>query len=194
MKRKFLLLSLIIIVCSIAQSKAQSWAIKTNLVSDVTASINLGVETALAQRWTLDISGAYNPFTFKDNMKWKHWIIQPEFRHWLCRKYSGHFFGLHMFTGEYNIGNVDLLPDILGQKFSKFADNRYEGFVVGAGIGYGYAWALGKHWNIEAEAGLGTGYTWYDKFACRSCGDKLDSSETFFWGITKVELGIVYLF
>ena len=194
MKRKILLLSLIIILCFSVKLRAQDWAIKTNLFCDATASMNLGVEVALATKWTLDISGNYNPFTFKDNMKWKHWLVQPELRYWFCRRFSGHFLGLHLYTGEYNFGNIDFLPDILGQKFTKFDNNRYEGFLVGAGVGYGYAWPLGKHWNFEAEIGIGGGYTWYDKFSCHKCGDKIGTSETLFLGITKIELGIVYLF
>ena len=194
MRRKILLLFSVVTLCCSLQVSAQNWAIKTNLVSDATASMNLGVEVALAQKWTLDLSGTYNPFTFSDNMKWKHWLVQPEFRYWLCRKFSGHFFALHLQTGVYNFGGIDFVPDFLGQNFSNLANRRFEGYFVGAGLGYGYAWALGKHWNLEAEIGIGGGYTWYDKFICRNCGRKLGSDERFYWGITKVELGIAYIF
>lgn len=38
----------------------QKAAIKTNILYDATATVNLGVEIGLAPRWTLDISGNYN--------------------------------------------------------------------------------------------------------------------------------------
>lgn len=42
------------------------FGVKTNLLYDATATINLGVETKLNQQWTLDLSVNYNPWTFKD--------------------------------------------------------------------------------------------------------------------------------
>ena len=35
-----------------------------------------GVEFGLRHRWTLDISGNYNPWTFSGNRKMKHWLVQ----------------------------------------------------------------------------------------------------------------------
>ena len=106
---------LMLALFSFVSVSAQNWAIKTNLVGDATASINLGAEIGLAERWTLDLSGSYNPFTInKDtNMKWKHWFAQPEARYWFCHKFGGHFLAMHIFVGQYNVGNIDFLPDIL---------------------------------------------------------------------------------
>ena len=63
---------------------AQNVAVKTNLLYDATATLNLGAEIGLAPRWTLDLSANYNPFSFSDNRKWKHWMAQPEARKWFC--------------------------------------------------------------------------------------------------------------
>ena len=41
---------------------------------------------------------------------------------------------------------------------------------------YGYAWVLGRHWNLEAEIGLGYSYTRYSQFKCAGCGKKLKSN------------------
>ena len=62
---------------------AQKVGIKTNLLYDATTTMNLGIEFGLAPKWTLDISGNYNPWTFSENRKMKHWLIQPEARYWL---------------------------------------------------------------------------------------------------------------
>ena len=39
-------------------------AVKSNLLYDATTTMNLGIEFGLAPKWTLDISGNYNPWTF----------------------------------------------------------------------------------------------------------------------------------
>ena len=131
---------LLLSVFTLASASAQDWAIKTNLGYDATASINLGFEVAVADKWTLDFSGNYNPFTMnKDtNMKWKHWFAQPEARYWFCHRFGGHFLAMHLWGGQYNVGNVDFIPKMLGTNFPNLADYRYEGFFTGAGIGYGY--------------------------------------------------------
>lgn len=184
-------------VCALGfakESKAQDWAVKTNLLYDATTSINLGVEAALAEKWTLDLSGNWNPFQFSDNMKWKHWFVQPEVRYWTCRKFGGHFFAAHLWGGQYNVGNISGLPDFLGTNLSQLADNRFEGWFGGAGIGYGYAWMLGKHWNLEAEIGIGYAYAAFDRFDCPKCGERLGSGNHHYIGPTKAAINLVYLF
>jgi hypothetical protein len=95
---------------------------------------------------------------------------------------------------EYNIGNIDFKPNIIGLNVPNLADYRYQGYFAGAGIGYGYAWMLGKHWNLEVEAAIGGAYTWYDKYYCPKCGSKIGSEEFIYWGVTKLAVNIVYVF
>ena len=82
---------------------AQRVGIKTNLLYDATTTINLGVEVGLSQKLTLDLSGNLNLWTWKDNMKWKHWMAQPELRFWTCERFAGHFFGVHALAGQFNV-------------------------------------------------------------------------------------------
>ena len=154
MKLKFYLFLLFGLFLTLG-AKGQDFAIKTNLLYDATTTINLGVEAALSEKWTLDLSGNWNPWQFKENKKWKHWMAQPEIRYWTCHKFGGHFLALHLLGGQYNMGNIKNLPDFLGSNLSNLEKHRDEGWGAGAGIGYGYAWMLGKHWNLEAELGLG---------------------------------------
>ncbi len=173
---------------------AQKAALKSNLLYDAT-TINLGLEFALSPKWTLDLSGNYNGWTFSDNRKWKHWMVQPEARYWFCNKMQGHFIGLHAMGGQYNMGNIDLDFNFLGTNFSKLKDYRYEGWAVGAGLAYGYAWTFSKHWNLEAEIGLGWAYTRYDKFECKNCGEKVESDKSHHYvGPTKAAVNLVYVF
>lgn len=193
MKKLLLILSFIALF-SAKESSAQEWALKSNLLYDATTTINLGFETALAEKWTFDLSGNWNPFQFEDNMKWKHWLIQPEFRYWTCRKFGGHFFAAHLLGGQYNFGNIDGLPNFFGSDLSQLADHRYEGWYAGAGVGYGYAWMLGKHWNLEAEIGVGAAYTNFEKYECPKCGKLVGTDDHIYYGLTKLAINLVYLF
>lgn len=83
---------LIICVCQLSTLSSQTVAVKTNLLYDATTTINLEGEVKLAARWTLGLSGNYNPWTFSEDKKMKHWLIQPEARYWLCESFAGHFF------------------------------------------------------------------------------------------------------
>ena len=70
--------------------------------------------------------------------------------------------------------------------------NRYEGWFVGAGVGYGYSWVLGKRWNLEAEIGAGYAYSPYDSYECLECRRSLDSGTRHYWGITKAAISLIY--
>lgn len=179
----------------ISPAMAQKVAVKTNLLYDATSTINLGTEFGLSPKWTLDVSANYNPWTYSNNKKWKHWLVQPEARYWFCNKMMGHFIGFHAIAGSYNIGNVNADFKFLGTDFSKLKDYRYEGWFVGAGVAYGYSWVLSKHWNLEAGLGVGYTYSKSDKFECASCGEKLEDDKPHHYvGPTKAALNLVYVF
>ena len=175
--------------------KAQELAVKTNLLSSVSATVNVGLEMGLFDKWTLDMSGSFNGWSTSGVKKWKHWMVQPEVRHWLCDKYSGHFWGFHLHGGQYNMGGLNNSIQFLDTDFSQLAHYRYQGWFAGAGVAYGYAWILGRHWNLEAEIGLGYSYTRYDKFECAGCGEKVEEDRTHhYMGPTKAALNLIYVF
>ena len=190
-----ILIALLAASSFICPAIAQNVALKTNLLYDATSTINLGFEFGLSPKWTLDVSGNYNPWTFSKNKKWQHWLVQPEARYWFCNKMMGSFIGFHALGGSHNIGNVDLDFKFLGTDFSKMKDYRYEGWFVGAGIAYGYTWALSKHWNFEAELGVGYVYSKADKYECPQCGERLEKDKAHHYvGPTKAALNLVYVF
>ena len=87
---------------------SQKIAVKTNLLYDATATINVGVEVALAPKWTLDVSGNYNAWDFCNDRKWKHFLVQPEARYWLCETFSGQVVSAQLESAHVNAGNVAL--------------------------------------------------------------------------------------
>lgn len=171
---------------------AQEIGIKTNLAYWASASPNLGLEIGLGKQTTLDISAGFNPFKFSDGKQWKHWLVQPELRWWTCERFDGHFLGVHLIGGGFNIGNVSSFPFSI---WDGLDDSRYKGHALGGGVAYGYAWMLGKHWNLEAEVGVGYAHAWYDQYpGYKRNGATLTDGNKNYWGITKLAISFVYLF
>lgn len=193
----FKFLSVLLLVFSFnTEGKCQKIAVKTNLLYDFPAlTANAGAEFGLASRWTLDVSANYNGWTLSHDRRWKHWLVQPEARYWFCDRFAGHFLGAHLLGGQFNIGGVKNNIHFLGSDFSQVGDRRYQGWMIGAGVAYGYAWILGKHWNVEGEIGVGWIYTRYDSYPCANCGKKLAKNKVHnYVGPTKAAVNLVYIF
>lgn len=178
-----------------AKADAQKYGVKTNLLYDATANASLGFETAVGKKWTAELAASTNLWKFSEGKQWRNYFIQPELRYWFCTRFNGHFVGVHVHGGQFNIGNTDMNFKFLGTDFSKLRDNRAQGWFAGAGVSYGYDWILSKHWNLEAEIGIGYSYTRYDLYPCAVCGTKLaDNRSHNYYGITRAAISIMYLF
>ena len=187
-------LTLFLTLCNPLDAGAQDVAVKSNLLYDAVLSPTVGVEAGLAPQWTLDISGTLNAWDINGH-RWKTWFVQPEARYWFCQRFSGHFVGIHAIGGQYNWGNLKNGMKFLGTDFSKLSDRRYQGWMAGTGVSYGYSWILSRHWNLEAEIGLGWIYTRSDECNCANCGKKLRSNIPHnYVGPTKAALNIIYAF
>ncbi len=174
---------------------AQKVAVKTNLLSDAFFNPNLGLEFGLSPKWTLDVTGEFNAWTLSHQRNWKHWAVQPEARYWFCDRFAGSFLGIHAHGGQYNLGGFDGKYHLLGTDARKLKNYRYQGWFAGAGVAYGYAWILDRHWNLEAELGIGYSYTRYDRFRCAGCGKKVETDQTHhYFGPTKAAVNLVYVF
>ena len=167
------------------------FALKTNILHDLTTSLNLGVEVRLGRKITLDVPFTLNPWMYnkEDNMKFKFFLVQPELRYWTCEAFNGHFFGLHGHYAYYNVGHLPTPP------FSETMNlYRFEGQLAGAGISYGYHWLISPRWSFEAEIGAGYARLWYDKYPCQTCAKLLTSEKKNYWGLTRAGLSFLFLF
>lgn len=197
-----LLLILILAPLLHLHSSGQEVAVKTNIAYDAMTTPNLGVELGLKGRATFNLVYGLNPWTFGtgDNgvRKAKHWVLQPEYRWWMCTKFNGSFVGVHALGGQFNASNVNIpVPGMFfgGENLQKgVKDFRYEAAFAGAGVTYGYQWILNRHWNIEAEIGAGYIHAWYKKFDCDECARRVGSGGTNYLGLTKLGLSILYIF
>ena len=143
MKKLFALITFLIAALSASAQKA---AVKTNILYDVTTTLNIGVEFKVAPKWSIDLSGNYNPFDLGKDRKMKHWLVQPEARYWLCEAFNGHFLAIHALGGGFNVADMDL------KIFPSFKNYRYQGNMYGAGLGYGYqsCWETAGIWDWKS--------------------------------------------
>lgn len=167
---------------------AQKAALKTNLIYWGTTSPNIEAEFGLGKQTTLEIGGGFNLFEYSENKKFKHWLVQPEFRYWFCERFNGHFLGIHAHGAQFNVGNWDI-P--IG-RLENIKNRRYEGLLYGAGLSWGYQWVLSPHWNFEFNLGGGYARIDYREFCGRECGSPLSSDIYNYLGITRAGLSLVY--
>lgn len=167
----------------------QQLAVKVNSIYAATSTPNIGVEVGLGENMSMDIQSGLNIFTFSSGKKAKHWLLQPELRWWLCERFNGHFFGIHSHASQFNVGGWDI-P--LG-RLTAFKDARYQGYLYGGGLSYGYQWLLNERFNLEANAGMGYARIHYEEYPCTTCGTKRDNGIYNYWGLTRLGLSLIYL-
>lgn len=178
-KRYRSLLFFLLMLEFVQMVNAQDVALKTNILGWVATTPNIGLEVALSPKYTLELAGAYNPWTFKDDKKMRFWLAQPEVRYWFCEKFEGHFVGLHLHGAQY---------------FGGFKKKRYDGYLAGGGLTYGYNRILSAHWNFEAAVGIGYARLWYKESPRIYCEKCVKDKHKNYFGPTKVALSFTYLF
>jgi outer membrane protein OmpA-like peptidoglycan-associated protein len=171
-----------------SQALSPTWNVKTNLIYDATATINIAPEFRLGGKTSLEIPVNYNPWQFAEGRQWRHYLVQPEVRLWTRRFSRGSFFGLHGHYAFYNIGN-------LPEPFSPWMQShRVQGTAIGAGVSYGYRWRLGRggRWDMEATVGVGWAHLDYKAYQCDNCQKYEGETKKDWFGPTKVGLYLVY--
>ena len=217
MKRGILLFMLFLMYLN---GNGQNLGIKSNLLYDATSTINLGIEYAISDKLTLDVSMNFNPWAFpqqrisresgevifQHDAILKNLMIQPEMRWWLCEKFNGHFFGAHIHGGYFNVGGLTCLPERFGDgwidengRYNKggFQHNRFEGWFAGVGGSYGYHWILSNRMSMEFSLGAGYAYMRYDKYRNYSSVENPPKESTKFrlnyFGLTKAGISLIYM-
>ena len=173
-------------------SFAREVAVKSNLLYDATATLNIGMEVGVASQWTLDLSGNINAWKF-GHRSWRHSMIQPEVRYWLVDNMGGHFLSTNIIVGYYNAGHFDSPLGFVGWHWEYLNEHRFEGWAYGVGVGYGYALMISRHWNLELEATVGYINTNFDRFVVENNTHDGHHVRHYF-GPTKLGVNICYVF
>lgn len=197
--RRYLTLAVLFLLAFAGNASAQKFAVKTNALYWGTSTPNIGLEVAMAPRWTFELEGGYNPWTLdkQENLKAKHFLVTPEFRYWFCEAFQGHFIGIHGNYTQFNVSGIHV-PDVFfkpsdgGLFLNDLQYARSQGWAAGAGLNYGYACPISRRWNMEFTLGLGFWYTDYDRFESRKCG--LFQEHVSRYAVGPTELGISFIY
>lgn len=159
------------------------WAVKTNVAYLAATVANLGVEYSFGDHYSVDLPVIYSPYTVARKYRLRFLAIQPEFRYWLKTPMQGHFFGVHLNIGAFNIA-------VNKEKRYQSPDGFY-----GAGLSYGYALPFARHWAAEFTLGAGYVHTKYDTYYNIPNGARFEKGQSYnYWGLTKVGINLVYRF
>lgn len=162
--------------------------IKNNLLheawglSNSTLSLNLGAELKLSKRNTLDLLIGYAPSSSGNSKKMGHLFIQPEIRYWFDRSFNKHFIGLHAHWASFDIGNISIPTKL---------EDRYDGWLAGQGISYGYRWNISPRWALEGTLGLGYAYIQYKQYDYLSDSFK-EKTQKHYIGPTRAGITVSY--
>lgn len=121
------------------RASSQIFSVRVDALAALSATVHVGAEVSVADKWTVEASGYWNPVRTPDLAVRFH-AVQAGGRYWFYESFVGHFLGSQLAWVGYDVGN---------------RTRRYRGHAFGFGVSYGYAWMLSKRWNITLEAGLG---------------------------------------
>lgn len=139
MRKIFIILAF---ACIANTANAQYTAVRVNALGLVTGTLNAGVDIAVADKWSIDVSALYNPL--KTNaFRCQALALTAGVRKWRFEPHVGAFWGLHTTAAKYDFGDKI---------------QHYDGWLTGIGASYGYSWMLSTRWNFTLEAGLGLFY------------------------------------
>ena len=167
-----------------------AWGVKTNLLYDSYAFVNLGLERNIGRSWGISAEAICPWFNSEDNYRttqvmdfglegryyWKGWTEND-------KPLSGPYIGLHC-----NVGRCDIARDFKG--------TQCERFIMGGPV-IGYSGILADNWRINLTFGLGYMNAKYKHYHIIEDGEILypHYSGTYSYvGPTKVEASIVWLF
>ena len=198
--RRYLTLAVIFLLSFAGNAYAQKVAVKTNALYWATTTPNVGLEFAVAPRWTIEVAGGYNPWTLneEENIKAKHFLVTPEVKYWFCEAFQGHYIGINGNYTQFNVCGI-YVPDVFykysqgGNLLDDLQYARSQGWAAGAGLNYGYAFPISRRWNMEFTLGLGFWYTEYDRFESRKCGLFQEHVSRYAVGPTDLGISFIYM-
>lgn len=160
---------------------AQIFAVRADALAALTGTLHLGGEVSVADKWSVEASGYWNPVK-TSSLSMNFHAVQIGGRYWLYESFVGYFVGGQLSYVDYDLGS---------------RTKRYDGRAYGIGISYGYAWMLSKRWFVTVEAGVGL-YRTTDTRRDPTIGDWDDEYIYHYrrWTLapSRLELSFSYLF
>lgn len=156
------------------------WRVKTNLPAWALVVTNLAAEYRFSEHWSAELPVYFSAWTISNTYRFRTFSTQPSVRYWLSPEWKGHFFGVHLTAGQFNISTD-----------SKFRYQDANG-MYGMGFDYGYAMKFSEKWGLEFNIGAGLIHTKYNVYYNIRNGARFDTRIKNYWGITRVGISLIY--
>lgn len=132
------LVIMVLLSLSVNIAQAQYSAVRVNTLALATGTVNVGVDVALSDKWSVDVSAYWNPISTK-SFRSKTAALFLGVRRWRFEPHVGAFWGTHTTYAKYDFGG---------------ANHHFKGCLTGIGLSYGYSWLLSTRWNFSLEGGV----------------------------------------
>lgn len=159
-------------------AQGQSLAVRTNLLHDAAVIPTLGVEASFARDWSAGIDGSY--IWIQDHRRDRHWRVEGGdvfLRRWIGKshdasRFAGQHIGVYaqMYTFQIQLcNNHGFISGNPGHDLSASP-------LWAAGVEYGWAFPLGKHFNLDFSLGVGYCHAVINRYGrdrtgeCGACG------------------------
>ena len=143
-----------LLTCTFVCAHAQRYAVKTNMLYDVVGVASLGGEVKTSKHSSFSLMGTYNPLKY-GGAKYKNFSIQPEYRHWFHRAFTGPFVSANAVWGGFNIDKLHV-----GGLYGK----HRQGHFWGAGVGAGYHLILSHRISLDFTLDVDAVHCRYDRY------------------------------
>lgn len=185
--KKLLLFMLCIAFAGQVSLSGQEWALSSNIaqLADL-GSLNADLSYGFARHWSVSVGGRYNPFSFAEEQQGN--VLQHKQRTAVA---SVRFWPWHIYSGWWLSSGVKLMEF---NRSDSGTPESMQGDRYGGGLGAGYTYMLGKHFNIELGMGLWGGYERYAVYSCAVCGRKISQGEARFLKPDDLILSLSYVF
>lgn len=170
-------------------------AVKTNMLYDVLAVPNIGVEFYLGKNWSISGNWAYGWWDSNSRHRyWRYYGGEIAVRRWFGRAaeekpLTGHHLGLYatLFTYDFEWGGK-------GYMGGKPGDSLWDSPNYAAGIEYGYSLPIARRLNIDFTVGIGYWGGKYYKYIPLDGHYVWQATRNRHWfGPTKAEISLVWL-
>ncbi len=170
-------------------------SVKTNMLYDVLAVPNIGIEFYLGRGWS--ISGNWMYAWWKSDNKNRYWRLYGGdivVRKWLGQKASekpltGHHIGVYgqAFTYDFEWGGIGYMGGVPG-------GSLWDSANYAVGVEYGYSLPIAKRLNIDFTIGVGYwGGKYYEYEPLDGHNVWKVTKQRHWFGPTKAEISLVWL-
>lgn len=172
---------------------AEEWqrrvTLKTNAVGWALGLVNLGVEVDLAEHWSMQLPIYWSSWDyFKNTIKLRAVVLQPEVRYWFNETNDKWFVGAHFGVAWYNVAWNGKL---------RIQDQGWDKPGLGGGLAAGYRMPLSKknpRWKVEFSLGVGVYAMRYEKYKNYKDGLLTDTGKKAFFCLDQAAISFSYSF